>query len=403
METHGGVADTIATLASQLGTYYVKPIVILHNPVNATHPYVHFMQERGVMVWAITAAQSRLALYVFRLFAFLLWPVAILDAILRHKTVSASRKSVWGVLRRVGYMGLRAIFFVRLVYARIGYRASVAHFFKPDMWPAVRFIKLLGLKTLYTEETNPQQEIPYYYLRLAEKQRYIDGLTAVSRASATGLAAFMPEKNDIRVIPNMVDLPVEENFKGFQPPHIRRIAAIARFAPQKDLGTFLRACAIVHQRMPEIHFVIYGDGPERYALTELRQQLGLEEVVEFAGAFEKPQLPQILMKVDVLVLSSIFEGFPVTILEAMAFSKPVIATMIGGVSEVVENEMTGILVPPREPESLADAMCRLAEDPELCHRLGQAGFQRWKKHFTPEAVVPQYVEIYHALLSQAQR
>lgn len=396
MESHGGVADTIANLASRLGDYGIRPIVILQNPVKDGHPYVRFMRERGVEVWAVKETQARLVMGIIRLIVFMLWPLVLLDAALRHKTCCASQRSLWGVLRRIGYTGLRCIFYMRLMVARVCYRARLLHFFKPDMWPAIKFMKFLGLKTLYTEGTNPQGETPYYYVRLAGKSEYIDGVTAVSRASALGIDAYLPRTDAIKIIPNMVEMSVIPEI--ITKVRINKIGVIARLAPQKDIGTFLRACTIVHPKLPDVDLVIYGDGPEIASLLTLREALGLEEAVEFAGAFDKRNLSQILSALDILVLSSISEGLPITILEAMAMQKPVVATAVGGVSDVVEDGITGILVPPRAPEQLAEAICRLAADSELRARMGQAGFHKWQKHFTPEAIVPQYVELYHALL-----
>jgi len=402
METHGGVADSIANLANRLRQYGVCPIVLLHNPVSNDHPYVRFMRKQGVPVWAVSEAQAYVAVRVFQFLAFCLWPVAIIDAWLRRKTLAASRQSVWGVLRRVGYWGVRAIFCYRLCSARVIHRAGLVHFFKPDMWPALQWMKLMRLKTLYTEETDPLKETLYYYAGLRGHKSCLDKVTAVSSASAHGIQSILGEPGKIPVIPNMVDLafPPSEPLSQYVPvaEHCAMIGLIARLSPEKDVDTFLQACQRVLVRIPRAQFVIAGDGPERSRLTDLSRRLGIEEAVTFAGAFAKEDLPEIMAELDIVALSSMYEGLPVALLEAMAFGKPVVATAVGGVPEVVEDGVTGFLVPPHSPDALADALCHLIGDTELRLRMGFAGRKRYQDHFTPEAVVPQYVEVYRSLL-----
>lgn len=405
METHGGVADTIANLANNLRYYSVSPIVILHNPVPDDHPYVRFMRKQGVMVWAVSERQSAFGVAIFHLLAFLLWPLVIMDAMLRRKPLAASRQSIWGVLRRVGYGGLRAVFYLRLARARTVHRSKVVHFFKPDMWPALWLMKLFSFKTLYTEGTDPLKETPYYYAGLCRHKVYIDGVTAVSGASAHGIQAMLGESYYARVIPNMVDIESLPPGARLVHTHTRRdcctVGLIGRLSPQKDIGTFLQACQRVLVQFPNVHCEIHGDGPERERLTGLCNRLGIEHAVRFTGAFAKERLPEILAGLDIVVLSSVYEGFGISLLEAMAYSIPVAATSVGGVPEVVEDDVTGLLVSPQSPELLADAICRLIAEPDLRRRMGEAGRRRYEEHFAPESVVPQYVEIYHALVHGA--
>lgn len=404
MEPHGGIADTIANLATRLKLYGVSPIVLLHNPVRNGHPYVNFMRRQGVAVWCVSETQASLAIRVFRFVAFCLLPVALLDALLRRKTLVASRRSLWGVLRRVGYWGLRAIFYSRLGIARRVDGAQLVHFFKPDMWPALRWMRLLRFKTLYTEETDPLKETPNYYMGLRKQKFYIDRVTAVSCASARGIQAMLNEPGSVPVIPNMVDLPfmLSKPLSDHAPAakHYCTVGLIARLSPQKDVNTFLQACPKILAHFPEVQFVIHGDGPDRDLLTNLSRQLGIEEAVRFAGAFSKENLPKIMTSLDIVALSSVYEGFPITLLEAMAFAKPVVATAVSGVPEVVVDGVTGLLVPPRSPNLMAEAICCLIADEQLRLRMGQTGYNRYREKFTPETVVPQYVEIYRSLVRE---
>jgi glycosyltransferase involved in cell wall biosynthesis len=403
METYGGVADAIATLASKLLRYDVAPVVLLHNPVSNSHPYVRYMRQHDVRVWAVSEGQKGAAVALFRLIAYALLPLALIDALLRRKSLAASRQSVWSLLRRVGYWGLRIRFLWLVVVARIFFDAGVVHFFKPDAWPVLQWIRFLRFQTLYTEETDPLLETPYYYAGLHKHRACLDGITAVSAVSAYGIQSVLGLSVAVPVIPNMVDLDIDLSAlplsSGRTGAAACTIALIGRLSPQKSIDTFLVACRQVLMRFPDVRCLIHGDGPERKRLEELCTHLNIADRVRFAGAFSKVELSEVMATLDIFVLSSIYEGLPVSILEAMAYAKPVVSTQVGGVVEVVDDGVTGLLVPAQDPARLAEAICRLIGDPCLRHRMGEAGRKRYEAHFTPAVVLPQYVAMYHALAS----
>jgi glycosyltransferase involved in cell wall biosynthesis len=109
-------------------------------------------------------------------------------------------------------------------------------------------------------------------------------------------------------------------------------------------------------------------------------------------------VPQLLAESDVFVLSSRSEGFPVSILEAMAAGLPVVASDVGGVSEAVVDDETGLLVPPGDAAALAAALERLARDPDLAARLGDAGFRRLRERFSWDAILKRWEQVYAAAL-----
>src|SRR5207247_11054153 len=122
------------------------------------------------------------------------------------------------------------------------------------------------------------------------------------------------------------------------------------------------------------------------------QRVGLAERVVFAGY--RADVPAVLDEVDVVVLPSSVEGMPLVLLEAMAHRRPVVATPVGGTPEVVVDGETGLLVPPRDPRALADAIRRLLDDPDLAKRLGDAGRRRVELHFSLEAMNRRILELY---------
>jgi len=139
-----------------------------------------------------------------------------------------------------------------------------------------------------------------------------------------------------------------------------------------------------------------GDGEYRKRLENLRKELGLNENVIFAG--NREDIPQILADIDIFVLSSVSEGFGRSAAEAMACAKPVVATKVGGVPEVVDDGITGSLVLPKNPNALAEAIITLLQNKEKAQRMGQAGRKRVEKMFSLQKNIRQTEEIYEEIL-----
>jgi glycosyltransferase involved in cell wall biosynthesis len=167
----------------------------------------------------------------------------------------------------------------------------------------------------------------------------------------------------------------------------------ARLHPQKGHTYLLQAAALV----PDATFVLAGDGPLRAALEAEARDLGIAGRCVFLG--ERRDVPALLAAADLFVLPSLFEGLPVSVLEAMAAERPVVGTAIGGTDEAVESEATGLLVPPRDPAALASAIRRLQADTALARRLAVAARARVAGEFTAEATARQVMRIYDELLA----
>lgn len=175
------------------------------------------------------------------------------------------------------------------------------------------------------------------------------------------------------------------------------IGTIARLVWYKGLEDLLKAATLIIGRYPLVRFFVVGDGPLRQPLEEKARALGLNGTVRFLGAV--PNASSLLPHFDVVVLPSLWEGMSNSLLEAMAAGKPVVATDVGGSSEVVIDGKTGFLVPPKAPEALADAVLHLLADPEMARNLGEAGRIRVKSEFTSEIMVARLEELYDSLLA----
>ena len=173
------------------------------------------------------------------------------------------------------------------------------------------------------------------------------------------------------------------------------IGIVARLSPVKNHVLLLKAAAQLDARF---HVVLIGDGPSRAGLEELARQLRIESRVHFAGEVVSPQnLHQFF---DVTVLCSLSEGFPNSLIEAMAAARPVVATPVGGVTDALTHAVTGILVPVDDPAPLVDALRTLEADSPLRTRLGKAGREVVRVKFCQGIVIEKLSALYETLAEQ---
>jgi glycosyltransferase involved in cell wall biosynthesis len=168
------------------------------------------------------------------------------------------------------------------------------------------------------------------------------------------------------------------------------LIAVGRLKAPKDFLTLVRAFALLPPHSFEA--LIVGDGPDRGTLEREVRRLGLENRVRLVG--ERHDVPDLLAAADVFVLSSVSEGLPVSVLEAMAAELPVVASRVGGLPELVLDGLTGLLVEPRNAAKLADALGLLVADPRLRRRLGAAGLKYAESHFDPQSFARAHVDVY---------
>lgn len=160
------------------------------------------------------------------------------------------------------------------------------------------------------------------------------------------------------------------------------IGTLGRLMPSKGVRHLVDALRVERERGRAVRLVIVGEGPDSENLKDQVSQLDLDELVEFRGFVSTGQIDGFLEAIDVFALASESEGLPYVLIEAMRACLPVVATAVGGVPEIVEDGVTGLLVEPRSPQQLAAAFERLVEDSELRDRLARAGRERFDERFT---------------------
>ena len=174
-------------------------------------------------------------------------------------------------------------------------------------------------------------------------------------------------------------------------------ATIGRLEEQKAYPVLFQALReLVDHTQTDFQVVMFGDGSLRQDLERLRLDLGLEKHVQMAG-FRK-DITRWLPAVDSVVFSSIFEGLPIALLEAMATRRAVVATRVGGMPGALEADRDALLVPPRDPQALAQAMGRIIDEPDLRQQLGESARARFEAEFTAQTMTRRYEDLYREVL-----
>jgi glycosyltransferase involved in cell wall biosynthesis len=174
------------------------------------------------------------------------------------------------------------------------------------------------------------------------------------------------------------------------------VGTVANFRASKGHSILLEAAVRVRRAIPGVRFVLVGFGPLESDIRHRASQLGLDGTVIFAGA--RDDAPRVAGAVDVFALPSVFEGLAIALIEAMALGRAAVVTRVGGLTEVIEHGKQGLLVPPGDPEALADAIVSLLEDADLRRQLGEAGRRR-AADFDIRKAVLRHEEVYSELVN----
>jgi glycosyltransferase involved in cell wall biosynthesis len=231
------------------------------------------------------------------------------------------------------------------------------------------------------------------------KHRQVDCFIAASEAIRQMLVADgVPDERTVTVhegidVEHVVSQPVVDVHKAFFLPHGAPVVGnIAALVPHKGQRHLIEAAHIVVQKLPDVRFIILGEGELREALERLIKEYHLEKHVLLPGF--RTDVLGCLKSFDLFVMSSVTEGLGTSLLDAMACSRAIVATKAGGIPEVVEDGATGILVPPRDHAAMADAISALVSDTTRRQAMGDAGFARVNAKFTVEKMIAGTAAVY---------
>lgn len=230
----------------------------------------------------------------------------------------------------------------------------------------------------------------------------LDAIVAISRNIHDVLIADGIPRDKVHLIHSGVDLQrfaeseTAENFRSIWgiPEDSLIVGTVAAFVGHKDYPNFLHAAALAQKKNPSLHFIAVGSGPKLDEMKQLSCDLQLSGIT-FTG--DTAELGSVLKAFDIFVLASKKEGLGTSVLDAMGLGLPVIGTKAGGIPEMIEDLDSGILVEKSKPEALADAILRLADDPDLRSKLGKAARERVRL-FSKDKMIQKNIELYQKLL-----
>lgn len=290
-----------------------------------------------------------------------------------------------------------------------------AHDYKADFlaWSASRLAERVGKRRVpwvATSHLHTRSSVRLRAYRMLDLQllRQAAAVFTVSAVQARALARRGVSRERLRVAPTVIDADAFARRAGDVadvaaarrelgvPPDARHIVAAGRLARQKGFDVLLAALPEVEASLRGVHCTIAGEGPERGALERAIAAAGVGATVRLIGY--RSDMAPLLATADAVTAPSRAEGLPLLLLEAMALGRPVVATRVGGVPEVIRDGGTGILVEPGDAPGLAAALIGLLSAPSEAERVGTAGARFVREHHSPRAAAEVLAEAYRSVL-----
>lgn len=258
--------------------------------------------------------------------------------------------------------------------------------------------RLAGVKTVIATRhglVKPPYQIRRE-LKFALASRWCDWVVGVCEGTQANLLAapFAARDKIIQIYNGAVPADIRavpRPKKGFT------LLYVGRLAPLKDHATLLQAVALTRAQQPDVQLWIVGDGPLEFSLRKLTDELGLNECVTFFG--EQADVSPFLLAADLFVSSSVTEGLPVSLLEAMSVGLPAVVTDVGGMGEIARLSGAVTLVPSSDPESMAKALSDAVIGKQKLSELGQLASHCYEQYFRPERMLDDYMNLYNRCVS----
>jgi len=312
---------------------------------------------------------------------------------------------------KIGFIVSQIRVFFKIVQLNRKYNFEILHqFFVFQVGFATLASKLLLKKPLVTslvgwdtyDPYNPVSKMFNPYLALV--MNYSDVITSPSHDLANHAKEQGCERG-IEIIPHCIEIN-KFNLKN-EGNTVRRklgiksgeiiVLSVQRLDPRKKLEYLIKAIPNVIKSNQNVRFVIVGKGSEMEKLLNLVSEVGVEKYVQFVGFVNDEELPAYYNAADIFVLHSSYEAFGIVLIEAMICELPVISTNVGAIPEVVDDKITGLIVPPKKPKELANAILELANSKELREKMGKEGKERAIRKYDLGIIIAKYLNIYESL------
>jgi glycosyltransferase involved in cell wall biosynthesis len=272
---------------------------------------------------------------------------------------------------------------------------------------AIRFIKKgkkrpLLILTLHSSDSYSSL-VKRQFLRLATI--LASSAIPLSNSSRNSLISMGVPEEKLKIIPNGINLKefdslVHDNCGKLELPNkcdYKFVAYIAMLRPLKGHYYYLKAAHKVIQQFPKTKFLIIGEGELKHNLLDMACELGIEDNVVFTGLISNKDMPSLLYQIDIGVSSSLAEQFPHSILELMAARKPIVATSVGGVPDMIKNGENGFLVAPEDYEGLAEFILILLKNPDRAKEMGINGRKLIEREFDLKVVAKRHQILYNSI------
>jgi len=298
-------------------------------------------------------------------------------------------------LRMRNEIDLRPVLPLRRLIRREGY--DIVHFHTRRAHALALWLRGVSPKVRFVVTRRMDYPLKGGRYRRYLYNRGVDGVVAISQKIADLLVSGGVKRERIRVIHSGIDpLPYRQARAGKTHSDALVVGTMAVLEERKGHRFLLEAAVLLKRRGYRLEYRFAGEGSERERLERIAIELGLREEVGFVGFVS--DAPAFLSAIDIFVLPSLYEGLGVAVLEAMAAGRPVVASRVGGIPELVQDQITGLLVPPKDPEALASAISRLLSQEGLLQEMGSRARGRVERHFTVERMARNNEEYYYGLL-----
>ncbi|MEM7130818.1 MAG: glycosyltransferase [Chloroflexota bacterium] len=440
----GGLEDIAVNLAIHLQAQGHETSVLSVGWTPLDNQYIQLLNKHRIPHVQISHSLWRLATewqtkekvteFLTAVSAPLTWGAAALLSIARRQSLQQSHQSTSGRLKNIlmeriiGPNRKEWVGHTLLRWWQWRWKPDLLHIhgYTSGLLFTLQWAETRGIPTVYEEHQTPDNQFDWWATFQTDINR-ADLIVAVSEKSAEALETVCGVTKPIVTMTPIVSDPADigwfgqngqgnglNNGQGDGLQHTARlttdqngqvaslptIVTMARLYVTKGLDYLLEAIVQVQALYPHAQFRIYGDGPLRDELLALAERLGLDGNTLFVGPFARNQLPDVMQEAEIFVMPSILEGLPVTLVEAMAYGRPIIATNVGGIPELIHNEVNGLLCEPKDVGALAKHICRLIENQELRTKLGNSARHSYLTGtFHPNAVCDRFLEAYQRVLT----
>ena len=301
-----------------------------------------------------------------------------------------------------GQIDLSSVRALRSLVRSTGADVLHAHGYKADIYGrfAIRRREIPIVSTCHNWLDTDIATRLYGYIDRFVLRRFSSVVAVSAGVERRLIRSGIPQKR-VSIIRNGVEVDAfrcGESLKSGNDPLI--VGFAGRLSVEKGADLFLRAAAAVHEKLPDVRFVIAGEGPEREGLETLMDQLSLRAFVSMLGRCD--DIAAFYASLNILTSTSRTEGMPMGLLEGMASCLPIVATDVGDVSNLVHDGETGFLVPSGDLGQIENGIIKLLRDSSLRDRFGAAGRTLVAREFSAEAMTKQYLDVYKAALTDAE-